>query len=46
MTRAVSIEGVIRKGVSGHATDAMDVHYSTAHKPEVARALLGGLASK
>jgi hypothetical protein len=39
MSRAVGIEAVVRKAVSGHATDAMDTHYSTAHKPEVARAL-------
>lgn len=39
MTRAVGMEAVIRKAISGHQTDAMDLHYSTAHKPEVARAL-------
>ena len=36
---AETVEAVIRKAISGHQTDAMDLHYSTAHKPEVARAL-------
>ena len=39
IARAVGMEGIVRKAVSGHATDAMDVHYSTAHRPEVARGL-------
>jgi|HubBroStandDraft_1064217.scaffolds.fasta_scaffold46165_3 site-specific recombinase XerC len=35
LTRAAHVDGVIAKAISGHATDAMRVHYSTAAGSEV-----------
>lgn len=35
LTREAEVDVVITKAISGHATDAMRVHYSTAHDNEV-----------
>ncbi len=35
LTREAEVDAVITKAISGHATDAMRVHYSTAHDDEV-----------
>lgn len=35
LTRDAMVSGVVTKAISGHATDAMRVHYSTAHEAEV-----------
>ncbi len=35
LSRAAKVEGVVAKAISGHATDAMRVHYSTAQEAEV-----------
>lgn len=39
LTRAKKVEAVVAKAISGHATDAMRVHYSTAHDAEVEAAM-------
>lgn len=39
LTRAAGVDGVVAMAVSGHATDAMRVRYSTAATPEVAAAI-------
>lgn len=39
LTRTAKVDGVVAKAISGHATDAMRVHYSTAQDAEVAAAL-------
>lgn len=36
VSRQARVEGVVAKAISGHATDAMRVHYSTAADDEVA----------
>lgn len=39
LTRAGGVEGVVAKAISGHATDAMRNHYSTANDAEVTQAM-------
>lgn len=39
LTRAAAVDGIVAKAISGHATDAMRVHYSTAQDAEVERAI-------
>lgn len=39
LSRAAHVEGVVAKAISGHATDAMRVHYSTAYDAEVSAAV-------
>ena len=39
LSREAKVEGVVAKAISGHATDAMRVHYSTAQDAEVAEAV-------
>jgi hypothetical protein len=34
VARSAGIEAAVRKAVTGHATDAMEVHYSTAQSGE------------
>ncbi len=35
LTRAAEVDAVVAKAISGHATDAMRVHYSTASDAEM-----------
>ncbi len=35
LSRAAHVEGIVAKAISGHATDAMRIHYSTAQTKEV-----------
>lgn len=37
LSRAAGMEGVVAKAISGHATDAMRVHYSTPAQQEIER---------
>lgn len=39
LSREARLEGVVAKAISGHQTDAMRVHYSTAHDEEVKRGI-------
>ena len=39
VARSAGVEAVVRKAVTGHATDAMEVHYSTAQSGEKRDAL-------
>lgn len=39
LTRAAKVEGVVTRAISGHATDAMREHYSTAADAEVVAAV-------
>lgn len=39
LTRKAGVDGVVAMAISGHATDAMRVRYSTAATPEVAKAI-------
>jgi len=39
LTRKAQVEGVVARAISGHATDAMRVHYSTAQDAEISSAL-------
>jgi len=39
VARSAGVEAVVRKAVTGHATDAMEVHYSTAQAGEKREAL-------
>jgi hypothetical protein len=35
LSREAQVEGIVAKAISGHATDAMRLHYSTAQDAEV-----------
>lgn len=39
LSRAAGIEGIVAKAISGHATDAMRLHYSTAQEAEVRKSI-------
>lgn len=39
LSRAAKVEGVVAKAISGHATDAMRIHYSTAQTAEVLKGI-------
>lgn len=39
LTRKAGVDGVVAMAISGHATDAMRVRYSTAGGPEIAKAI-------
>lgn len=39
LTRAAKVEGIVAKAISGHATDAMRVLYSTAQEAEVLKSI-------
>ncbi len=39
LSREAKVEGVVAKAISGHATDAMRVHYSTAQADEVLKGI-------
>ncbi len=39
LSTAAHVAGVVAKAITGHATDAMKIHYSTAQDPAVTRGI-------